>query len=719
VLRYAAEELRDHVAQLTGVELPVTTDDVPCPAQAVLLGATRYTPMLDGAAPGLDGFRIAVREPHLVIVSPRERGVLYGVYALLERFGCRWYASWCAKIPRRECLTVPADLDVAETPAFEMREPYWYDVKFHPEFAARLRVNSRSRIEMPAKFGGNEFRFGGGLVSCHTFNTLMPPDEFFDDHPEYYSFEDGARRKHPTQLCLTNPDVLRIVTERVLERIRKDPGAKFYGVSQNDWPHYCQCPACAAIDAEEESQAGSLVRFINAVAEAVEKEFPDVLIETLAYMYTRKPPKKTRLRHNVVPCLCTWECDFALPLEESRYPQNVAFCSDLRGWGRQTDHLYIWNYSTNFSRYPWPFANVLTLQDNLRFFLANGAKFIFDQGAFQGRHGDFAELKAWLVSRWMWNPDLPIEPLLDDFFNGYYGKAAPFVRTYFDELHQNQRAWSEGAADRPLRIYDGPENPAIPAGFYERAKDLWAQAAAAVEDDPVASYNVRMGAFSLDYWRFDFLREKHDRALMLYATDDIRAVFPEMHTLAKSLAERFDEAGNIRLCEWRANEFAVETMRRYAEATEPPVSKDGIIPGSRVHIRKRRAWGDYETDPGTGVEVLKVLGKNAEPCVEMPSNWIAYEPGARYHVRFRLRIEPAARSGEAFRAGLGDYHGGQEREMLVRQLGETSEDYAWYDFGEVELNEREFLWLAPGRPDEKGEYPVNAIWLAGIEFRRV
>ena len=40
------------------------------------------------------------------------------------------------------------------------------------------------------------------------------------------------------QLCLTNPDVLRIVTERVLARIRKDPGAKFYGVSQNDWLHY-------------------------------------------------------------------------------------------------------------------------------------------------------------------------------------------------------------------------------------------------------------------------------------------------------------------------------------------------------------------------------------------------------------------------------------------------------------------------------------------------
>ena len=40
----------------------------------------------------------------------------------------------------------------------------------------------------------------------------------------------------------------------------------------------------------------------------------------------------------------------------------------------------------------------------------------------------FAELKAWLLLKWMWNPELPAEPLIADFFNGYYGKGAPLER---------------------------------------------------------------------------------------------------------------------------------------------------------------------------------------------------------------------------------------------------------------------------------------------------
>ena len=111
----------------------------------------------------------------------------------------------------------------------------------------------------------------------------------------------------------------------VLERIRRDPDATFYGVSQNDWRGYCECTNCAAVDAEEASHAGTMVRFVNAIAEAVEKEFPGKFIETLAYQYTRKPPKITKLRHNVIPCLCTIECEFNRPFGVSTNAANVSF----------------------------------------------------------------------------------------------------------------------------------------------------------------------------------------------------------------------------------------------------------------------------------------------------------------------------------------------------------------------------------------------------------
>ena len=149
---------------------------------------------------------------------------------------------------------------------------------------------------------GGKVRFGSGLF-VHTFNTLCPPEEFFATNPEYFSEINGGRVKDHTQLCLTNPHVLRIVTERLLARIRQDPTAKLFSVSQNDWYNFCTCPDCKAIDDREESHAGTMITFVNKVAEAVEKEFPELWIETLAYQYTRKPPKTLKPRRNVVPRL--------------------------------------------------------------------------------------------------------------------------------------------------------------------------------------------------------------------------------------------------------------------------------------------------------------------------------------------------------------------------------------------------------------------------------
>ena len=158
--RYAAEELRDFTEKTTGVKLPIATDVAPLPAKAILLGETKYTDVK--ADVGTDGFRLVARPPHLLVVGAPDRGTLYGVYELLERFaGCRWYSSWCSKIPRLNRFAVPATLDDTQVPALMMREPFWWDVLQNGDFAARLRVNSRSWRGNEEKYGGTPFRFGG------------------------------------------------------------------------------------------------------------------------------------------------------------------------------------------------------------------------------------------------------------------------------------------------------------------------------------------------------------------------------------------------------------------------------------------------------------------------------------------------------------------------------------------------------------------------------
>ncbi len=544
---YASEELRDFTERMTGVRLPIVTDDEPLPKKAIVLGRTRHVSLKDTRPLGEDGFRIAVRPPHLIVEGSDVRGVLNGVYELLERFGgCRWYASWHAVVPSCDAFSVPDTLDDTQTPAFLCRDVHWCDY-FNGDFAARNKVNG-SMNKLQARHGGNTWRFGGGLGNCHTFNILLPPSKYFDAHPEYYSLVDGKRLKEETQLCLTNPDVLRIVTSNVLDRIRKDPGAKFYGVSQNDWRNYCECPACKAVDDEEGSHAGTMVRFVNAVAEAVEKEYPDKIIETLAYQYTRHAPAKTRLRHNVIPCLCSIECDFLRPIDKSPHPQNVRFQKDVEDWNRQTDCLYVWDYVTDFKGYPHPFPNVYALQSNVKFFRDHGVKMLFEQGA-SHKHAGFAELKGWLLAKWMWNPELSAEALISDFFNGYYGKAAPFVRAVFDDAHRRYEAFAEASPKYVLTIGDDVAGwscrKALDDAFVAWAQTQMKMAEASVADEPsVFSYNVRMTAFSFDYMRLERLRRDADTRKNGQVPP---AVASEMQQLARSLLARMDEAKDIHI----------------------------------------------------------------------------------------------------------------------------------------------------------------------------
>ena len=117
--------------------------------------------------------------------------------------------------------------------------------------------------------------------------------------------------KERTQLCLTNPDVLRIAIEKVKQALRENPGSRLISVSQNDWYNNCTCPECRKIDEAEGSNAGSLIWFVNQIAEAIEDEFPDVIIDTLAYQYSRPAPKNIRPRKNVCVRLCSIEACFA------------------------------------------------------------------------------------------------------------------------------------------------------------------------------------------------------------------------------------------------------------------------------------------------------------------------------------------------------------------------------------------------------------------------
>ena len=705
-VQYAAEELRDFAEQLTGVRLPIATNaTLPKKAIVLELGNGEWR-MRSGKA---DSFRLCVEGQRLRIIGGGPRGVLYGVYELLERFGgCRWYSSWCSKIPALDVFAVSDDLDDTQIPAFEMRDPGWFDVMIHPAFAARLRVNDRFwDWKLEEKYGGNPYRWGAGLGG-HTFKALIPPKTYFEEHPEYFAFVGGARRKDG-QICLTNPEVLAIATSNLLARIRRDPGAKFYSVSQNDNWHRCQCDGCKAVEKEEESASGPIIRFVNAIAEKAEKEFPDALVHTFAYNYSTKPPAKTKPRKNVVVQLCTDACEHARPIRGNAHGGTVAFQRNLEGWGRLTDKLFIWDYTTDFTLYTLPWPNVLSLQDNLRLFRENGVKMVFAQGDNLGHHADWAELKAWLLAKWMWNPDLPMEGLLEDFFQGYYGAAAPYVRRYFDEVHRRIMMPAPNGKPRILTMYDADASRAIDKDFLAEAAELFRKAEESVNDDPMAAYNVRMAAFPSDQLRFD----RWYKVVDLSDADGAGVELSNAKALAQSFFARRAEAKNLRLVETVGRD--AEHANRWAEvlARKTPTTGGGAYGEVEDWALELRYGGKRVSDPkAADGKAIMLYGNHYEWSVFFQMRFAAFKPDAKYRLRVRLRAETVG-DGEAFWAGIE--RGGPG---VAKKTSEVSGDYAWYDVAVWKPNAGQYFWIGPGR-FKNGKSAIKDLYIDKIAFERV
>lgn len=501
--RFAAEELALFLHIVTGATFPVVEDDGR-PGGRLLVGlAAAASAAPDLATAKLSPEEIVVRTvgDDLILAGGSPRSTLYAVYAFLEDVvGCRWWTGTASRMPWRPSLAIGA-VSLRFQPPLEYREPYWY-VAFDPVWAARNKTNG-------VRAGGDDLRGGHQVYEgfVHTFYDLIPPAKYFAQHPEWFSEIDGKRTFENAQLCLTNEEMRRELVKNLKERLRANPAATIASVSQNDCFGPCTCPKCRAADEEEGGPAGSLLRFVNAVAAEIEPEFPGLAIDTLAYQYTRKPPRLVRPRPSVIVRLCSIECSFAKPLDD---PANKAFFDDLEGWSKIAGRLYIWDYTTDFSHYVQPHPNYAVLAPNIRLFVGRNVRGVFEQGAYQSWGSEMAELRAWVLAKLLWDPRLDEDRLREEFLAGYYGPAAGAMDDYLEGL---ERALAK--AGDPLGCYSPSDAKFLSletlAGSWKRLEAARRKAGRSAEYSRRvlrASLPVAYAALS----RWDELREEARRA---------------------------------------------------------------------------------------------------------------------------------------------------------------------------------------------------------------
>ena len=519
---YAAKELRYYLDRMTSASFQFEQGAEP--KAGIYLGDITG---IDTTDLGEDGFRIITDGDRLCIAGGN-RGVIYGVYEFLESLGCRFFTHNCEKIPTVPNLEI-GEYDIKQVPRVEYREHNYADVVQNPRFSVRCRFNGASH-RIPARMGGHM----PYAWFVHTFERMVPPSVYGETHPEYYSLIDGKRVVRDggrTQLCLTNPEVYDVCVEAVRQALKERPDARIISISQNDWHGNCQCENCLAVDREEGSPAGTLLRFVNRIAETLEDEFPDVIFDTLAYNYSRPASKITHNRKNVCVRLCSIEACFSHPFEtcddESRNVtrpdgSKANFITDLRDWGKVCDRMYIWDYTTCFAHYPTPHPNWRVLQPNVQAMVNNNVRGIFEQANGASRGGvDFNELRLYLISKLLWDPWCDVEKHRREFMEYFYGDAAPYLMQYLDMV-------CDVAEKENIHVgfNDSPVHGFLREELLDQYDALFDQAAEAVKGDPLRLWRVEKNRLSIRYVRIkraSMLRGEYDPEVINQFFSDWRA----------------------------------------------------------------------------------------------------------------------------------------------------------------------------------------------------
>jgi hypothetical protein len=532
----AAKVLQDYIQRISATEIPIESDNIRTTDNEILIGRVNRVEFKDVPVEKLakDGLYIKYTGKKLVIAGGTEKGVLYGVYTFLEKYmGCRKYTSTVTVVPKQKSIVLSAINDV-QVPSFDYRDNYYPDVINDPEYMAWHKLDNC----FGTPDSGNEW---GDFV--HTFNDLLSTKEYGESHPEYFSFYDGKR--HPgasatgrpeAQLCLTNPEVLEIVCKSLQAKIAANPGAIYWSVSQNDGLNYCQCPKCKEIDEKYASftpgskiygtpgsgnsyspiGAGSIITFVNKVAE----RFPDRIISTLAYRYSRVPPKGIELRKNVNIMLCSIESPRNISIPEG----DQSFREDFEGWARLTNNIIIWDYVVQYRNLISPFPNLHTLQPNLKYLHDKGVTMIFSEGN-PDTGGEFYELKAYILAKLMWDVDADVNKVMDDFFTGYYGNAGKIIREYSDLL---QRMMIKSG--QKLLIYDTPvleKNSFLTDSLLTEYGKIFDRAEKAVAGSPELLERVKVARLPVSFALLEIARDERTGKRGAFMTGDGNKLVPK------------------------------------------------------------------------------------------------------------------------------------------------------------------------------------------------
>jgi hypothetical protein len=465
----AADEIQLYCKKISGATLPMVAAGGELQGLApIYLGAAADASVLaavraKGTDPGSFALMVTPRQASIGGLSPQ--AIYYGACELLEQLGVRWF--------------MPGELGtvIPKSPTLLLREQTTIQV---PSFASRYLQGVESDWEKHLRAGGPRF------PSSHGIHLGISRDTLFERHPEYHALRDGKRSR--SQLCISNPEVLRLTIESTKQFFRDNPEADIIGMGANDGRGFCECEQCKALDAGDydpfghcESMTDRYVWFFNKVLEGIRDEFPNKRIGFYAYAAYCRPPVKVKPDPKLVPAvamisLCRMHGMNDPVCPEKSYEQWI-----IEEWGKLLPQVYYRGYWFNLADPGLPFFMLRRIADEIPL----------------GKRLNVAGWRTECMANWpgsspslylahklMWDHAANPQAILADFCQKFFGPAAAAMQQYIDLMDRTvyNADYHTGSIWDMALVY--------PAPLRAEAGKLLQEAAGAAAADTLAAKRV-------------------------------------------------------------------------------------------------------------------------------------------------------------------------------------------------------------------------------------
>jgi hypothetical protein len=508
---WAARELQGNLSRMTGCELPIVSEGAPGPAfvlaaRSDLSEADRA--VLPSPAAGHDGYAVAIRTgrqgapARVIIAGDSERGVIYGVYDVLERAGCRWcYPDQDPgdpqEVPRKETLALEAGERSVASP-FRYRIANGSAWLFEMDLAAarkqldwamKCRYNamgwqSESKSALAAQY--QRMQEAGLLDELerrkmllhgpgHCFDQFLRAEDHMVEHPEWFGLRDGKRVPQNffgAQFCWSSAEARARFTDGVEAFVKACPRLRILYMVPFDGGKCCECAECRRVGA-----SNLLMLLLGEVIDRLRPSAPGVLVETVGgYEPVTEPPRDAEIHPAQRILWAHWGRYHGRSYADPAYERR----ENLEAWRRAARAgLTVCQYYTDNFAEPWilpPFADAM--RGDRRYLVESGIDSVYVlmwSPGYWWNHG----LNGWLAGRCFYDASLDPYAEMRDHAVSYFGaQAGPLLAAYNEE-------WAR-AVDLAYHVRDGATDDDR-ATLSRQRRELIDPAALAVKDDPVLS----------------------------------------------------------------------------------------------------------------------------------------------------------------------------------------------------------------------------------------